>query len=163
MPYSNLLYSNLLGKLTQRRSEPDSLLSMDVPHQPHQPDTPAERGVPESEILSESIYGSFERMLTPEQVTELYAMCLDDADRRVRLLQQAAAAQDQENFRVVMHAIKGTCGMVGALELAAMATTLEQEPMPKADDPAAYEEFLCASAHLRRILKGKSIQPPAGD
>lgn len=136
---------------------------MDFLPQSDQPGSPAERCVPESEILSESIYGSFERMLAPEQVTELYAMCLDDADRRVRLLQQTAAAQDQENFRVVMHAIKGTCGMVGALELAAMATALEQEPMPKADNPAPYEEFLCASAHLRRILMGKSIQPLAGD
>lgn len=118
--------------------------------------------LPESARLSDSIYGSFERMLTPAQVGELYSMCLDDADRRIRLLQQSAHQQDQENFRNIIHAIKGTCGMVGALQLAAMAAAMEQAPMPGPEDQSPYEQFLCASAHLRRILKAKSIPPLTG-
>lgn len=119
--------------------------------------------LPEAAVLSESIYGSFERMLTPAQISELYSMCLNDADRRIRLLQQSAPAQDHENFRAIIHAIKGTCGMVGALQLAAMATILEQSAMPATDDLAPYQQFLCASAHLRRILNAKSIPPLAGN
>lgn len=135
---------------------------MDDPLQTGEPQATDAGDLPEAAILSEPIYGSFEQMLTPAQISELYAMCLNDADRRIRLLQQSAAAQDQENFCTVIHAIKGTCGMVGALQLASLAAAMEQGPMPVPDDSAPYERFLCASAHLRRILNSKSIPPLAG-
>lgn len=129
----------------------------DLLPQSSQASAPLEYLPEESRALSASIFASFERMLSREQVSELYAMCLDDADRRIQLLEQSSADQDQENFRRVIHAIKGTCGMVGALELAALAAQMEQGPMPTADDHAPYQQFLSASGYLRRILRSKSI------
>lgn len=121
-----------------------------APAQPHQ-------NVPDQRALSETIYASFESMLTPHQIGELYSMCLDDVGRRIRLLQETAAAQDVEAYRRAIHSVKGTCGMVGALRLAALATAMESATMPQPGDLQPYEEFLLASAELRRILILKSI------
>jgi len=111
----------------------------------------------EGGALNETTYASFESMLTPEQLGELYGICLEDVDRRIRLLQQAVAEQDIEAYRCVTHSIKGTCGMVGAVRMAALAAKMESSSMPQPGDLEPYKEFLLASAELRRILNAKSI------
>jgi len=111
----------------------------------------------EEGALNEMIYASFNSMLTPEQVTEMYSMCLDDVDRRIRLLQQTVAEQDVEAYRRATHSIKGTCGMVGAVRLAALAAKMESSWIPQPGDSEPYEEFLLALAELRGILNRKSI------
>ena len=97
-------------------------------------------------------------MLTREQLAEMYSLCLDDVERRIRILQETAGTLDAETFRTSVHTIKGTCGMVGALELAALATSMEESTPPAVDDLAPYLQFLIATAQLRRILNAKSIQ-----
>jgi HPt (histidine-containing phosphotransfer) domain-containing protein len=129
----------------------------DASTQPHQ-------NVPDLHALSETIYASFESMLTPQQIGELYGTCLDDVDRRIRLLQETVAEQDIEAYRRATHSIKGTCGMVGALRLAALASSMESASLPQPGDLQPFGEFLLASAELRRILQSKSIplSPSAG-
>jgi hypothetical protein len=54
--------------------------------------------------------------------------------------------------------------MVGALRLAALASSMESASLPQPGDLQPFGEFLLASAELRRILKLKSIplSPSAG-
>ena len=120
-------------------------------------------------ILKQSVFRAFSRSMTLEQLRQLYAMSLDDADARVATLRQAQAANDAAAYRRAAHAIKGGCGMIGALQLARIAGQMEEEgPALRKkgsrsidhSDPCA--EFLAASAHLRRIL-GSQLESIAAD
>jgi CheY-like chemotaxis protein len=108
------------------------------------------------EALNRSIHAALSQSMGPEQVRQLYAMCLDDADARIATMRQALATGNRESYRRAAHSIKGGAGMVGALELARIATQMETnglETVPNQIPPAhLLDEFLVASAHLRRIL-----------
>lgn len=102
--------------------------------------------------LSDATYSSLANGMPRAQLMELYTMCLDDADRRIGLMRTLAAAHDSAAYERAAHAIKGGCGMVGALELAALAEDMEQNGPPGDGSTAPLDEFLLASARLRRIL-----------
>lgn len=111
-------------------------------------------------VLSEATYASLADSMPRAQLLELYTMCLDDADRRIGLMRTMIAEGDRDGFERAAHAIKGGCGMVGALELAALAEGMEQQ----GGAPGALDEFLLASARLRRILAAQteSTDPVSG-
>lgn len=50
---------------------------------------------------------------------------LTDSDQRLRLAQQAVAEHDSSALREAVHSFKGSCGNVGALELAHLCQALE--------------------------------------
>jgi CheY-like chemotaxis protein/HPt (histidine-containing phosphotransfer) domain-containing protein len=102
--------------------------------------------------LNLEIYRSFRASMTAEQLGKLYAMSLDDAERRIGLMRQAASEGDSTAYRRVAHAIKGGCGMVGAAELAFIAARMEEGGLEDIDNIGACDEFLAASERLRRIL-----------
>lgn len=106
----------------------------------------------QSEALNETTYESLAGSMPHDQLMQLYKMCLDDADRRIGLMREAVAKQDAETFLRGAHSIKGCCGMVGALELAALAAEMEERGLPEVDDVISYEQFMEASGRLRRIL-----------
>lgn len=110
-----------------------------------------------SGALSRSIYDSFAKSMTPEQVRQLYTMSLDDADARIGTMQQALDAGDGDAYRRAAHSIKGGCGMVGAVELASLASEMEEKGPGAVDNSGPLKQFLSASARLRRILK--ALQP----
>jgi CheY-like chemotaxis protein len=103
-------------------------------------------------LLNESILASFSQSMSPGQVRQLYSMCLGDAETRVETMRKAAEAGDAEAYRRAAHAIKGSCGMVGALELARLAAAMEENGPETVDSSVTLEEFLSASLRLRRIL-----------
>ena len=102
--------------------------------------------------LSDATYQSLAQSMPADQLLALYMMCLDDADRRIDTMRVASASGDLDTFRRAAHSIKGGCGMVGALECAALAAKMEDHPMPDVGDVSSFEGFLEASARVRRIL-----------
>jgi len=109
-----------------------------------------------SGMLSQPIFNSFSQSMSSVQLGQLYKMCLDDADSRIQTMRGALDAKDADAFRRAAHSIKGGCGMVGALELARLATVME-ELEPETIDSSVppfhlLDEFLAASARLRRML-----------
>jgi CheY-like chemotaxis protein/HPt (histidine-containing phosphotransfer) domain-containing protein len=107
-------------------------------------------------VLSESIYASLMQLMPREQMGQLYAMSLNDADARIGQMRMALAAGDDSAYRRAAHSIKGGCGMVGALELARLAARMEEDGLKGVDKSVPprqeLDEFLIASAKLRRIL-----------
>lgn len=103
-------------------------------------------------VLNRTIYDSFANGMPADQLAKLYALSLDDADARIELMRQAVEADDQEAFRRAAHSIKGGCGMVGATELAKLASTMEEDGFTTVDNIGPLQQFLAASAKLRRIL-----------
>jgi len=106
--------------------------------------------------LNLNIYNAFRAGMNADQLRQLYAMSLDDAERRLGTMRQALAAADDTAYRRAAHAIKGGCGMVGAAELAAIAARMEENGSEAIDNIGAFDEFLAAAARLRRILDAQS-------
>lgn len=105
-----------------------------------------------SGALRRSIYDSFANGMPQDQLRKLYALSLDDADARVELMRKALEIDDADAYRREAHSIKGGCGMVGAVELADLAGKMEDLGPQTVDNIGPLEQFLAASARLRRIL-----------
>lgn len=105
-----------------------------------------------SGALRRSIYDSFAKGMPREQLRKLYAMSIDDADARIELMRKALEAEDADAYRREAHSIKGGCGLVGAVELAGLASAMEELGPQTVDNIGPLKQFLVASARLRRIL-----------
>jgi CheY-like chemotaxis protein len=102
-------------------------------------------------VLDEGVYAKLAGSMRGSQLGELYALCRKDADARVERMRRAASKGDDAAYRKEAHALKGGCGMVGAIELQRLATSMEELGLCD-DDVATLEEFVAASERLRRIL-----------
>jgi CheY-like chemotaxis protein len=109
-------------------------------------------------VLDEVIYAKLAASMPGERLEELYALCLRDAETRIGLMRRAASENDGASYTREAHAIKGGCGMVGAVELQKIATSMEKHALNKANALISLDEFLMASAHLRRILVARASE-----
>jgi HPt (histidine-containing phosphotransfer) domain-containing protein len=102
-------------------------------------------------VLDESVYRKLTRSMRAAQLEQLYALCLTDAEARLTKMRQAASNNDDAAYRREAHAIKGSCGMVGATELQTLATSMESLGLSD-DHVASLKEFMVACERLRRML-----------
>jgi HPt (histidine-containing phosphotransfer) domain-containing protein len=103
------------------------------------------------EVLDEVVYAKLAASMRRSRLEELYALCLTDAEARVGRMRRATSERDDAAYRREAHSIKGGCGMVGALELQRLATSMEERGLCD-DDVATLNEFIVACERLRRIL-----------
>lgn len=106
--------------------------------------------------LNPTIFASLCEGMPMEQLMQLYTMCLDDAERRLESMRTASANRDSAAFLAGSHAIKGGCGMVGATELAAMASYMESTGLPPVGEQAPFDDFVAAVRRLRRMLDAQT-------
>ena len=98
--------------------------------------------------LDETIFEQLKSKIG-ESLRQLYDMTLDDVRDRLERIGAAAKAGDQATVRQEAHTIKGSCGMVGALELQALAAATEGgSPI----DTSALADFDSACKRLERML-----------
>jgi HPt (histidine-containing phosphotransfer) domain-containing protein len=95
-------------------------------------------------------------VLRPPQLKQLYTLCLADAEHRIETMRQAVFADNNNAFKREAHAIKGGCGMVGALELQTLATSMEERGLSD-DHVASLKEFIVACERLRGMLIAREI------
>jgi CheY-like chemotaxis protein/HPt (histidine-containing phosphotransfer) domain-containing protein len=107
-------------------------------------------------VLNEAVYENFARSMPAAQVAGLYKMCIDDAYKRLRTMRGAMAARDDAGYRRAAHALKGGCGMVGAVELALLAAEMETHGLENVYDETPIARFVAASERLERMLEDKS-------
>lgn len=99
--------------------------------------------------LDDTIFEQLKSKLGGDTLRQLYDMTLDDVRARLRRIADAAERGDQATVRQEAHTIKGSCGMVGALELQALAAATEGgSPI----DTSALENFDSACNRLERML-----------
>ncbi len=110
----------------------------------------------EAPILDESIYLKLTESMRPPQLEQLYALCLADVDARLTKMHLAASSGDDKTYRAEAHAIKGSCGMVGAKELQTLATSMEKHGLSD-DHVVSLKEFLVAAQRLQRMLVAREI------
>jgi CheY-like chemotaxis protein len=104
--------------------------------------------------LDENVVQQLARSMSATQLQQLYEMCLSDAEARVGRMRLATSTGDESVYRSEAHAIKGSAGMVGALELQHLASEAEVQEFAGANQIASLDELLMACGRLRRILVG---------
>lgn len=105
----------------------------------------------EKDPLDENIYGKLAASMRRERLGQLYALSLKDVENRVSRMQDFASNKEDVAFRREAHAIRGGAGMVGAVELQMLATSMEENGIP-ANHVASLGELIVACKRLRRIL-----------
>jgi CheY-like chemotaxis protein len=106
--------------------------------------------------LDEAIYGKLATSMKPAQLHKLYDLCLADTDKRLAVMRQAALESDDLTYKREAHAIKGSCGMVGAVELQTLATSMEKHGL-SGDHVASLQEFMVACERLKGMLVAREI------
>lgn len=99
--------------------------------------------------LDERTFTQLRSKLPDDQLHQLYAMTLDDVQQRLERMTTAAEQDDHDAVRREAHTIKGSCGMVGALELQHLAAATEGG---SALDTSALADFSRACQRLQRML-----------
>lgn len=107
-------------------------------------------------VLDEVVYRKLAESMRLPQLKQLYTLCLADAERRLTTMRQAASGNDDAGYKREAHAIKGGCGMVGALELQTLATSMERRGLSD-DHVASLREFIVAYERLRGMLIAREI------
>ncbi len=110
-------------------------------------------GPGESPALDETIYQRLADAIPLPQLQEMYAMCMQDARERIALMRRLAEQHDQARFLREAHALKGSCGMLGATQLHAMAAELERNGLETAaPEVNSLDELAAACDRLERML-----------
>lgn len=110
--------------------------------------------------LNATVYDRLARSMSQEQLTELYQLCLDDCRRRISAIGQAAIQNNVDACVREAHTIKGSCGMVGATEIASLGEFIEGHGLV-ANLEDSLDEMMLACRRLEDQLRarGLSIQP----
>jgi CheY-like chemotaxis protein len=107
-------------------------------------------------VLDEAVYSKLAASMQRPRLAQLYTLCLADAQTRLAAMRQAASNYDDAAYKREAHAIKGGCGMVGALELQTLATSMEERGLLD-DHVASLKEFVVACERLRGMLVAREI------
>jgi DNA-binding response OmpR family regulator len=101
--------------------------------------------------LNETIYEKLAASMRAERLLQLYTLCLADTEERIAHMRKLASNHGDALFRKEAHAIKGSAGMVGAIELQTLAAKLEEDGL-RANHAVSLDELMVACGRLRRIL-----------
>ena len=94
-------------------------------------------------------------MMQAGAVREIYVAVVNDLDKRTSALDGALAAGDTGEIRRIGHAIKGGCGMAGALQAARIGAQLEAKGDKLDNVPQMLAELKVAAQNLRRMLEAE--------
>jgi CheY-like chemotaxis protein len=112
-----------------------------------QAEIPAE--IIDTPVISAETLASLRALMPEPAVREIYQTLVSDLTRRIRALHAAIAAGDAAEVSRIGHAIKGGCGMAGALEASRVGALLENV----AQDAARRQESIDNSVSLLRRLR----------
>ncbi|MEG9434757.1 response regulator [Edaphobacter sp. HDX4] len=107
-------------------------------------------------VLNPTIYQKLAGSMSRENLDQLYQLCLSDCRRRMDLLHQAFKRSDEVEYRSQGHAIRGSCGMVGAAEMESLAWSIEKEGFA-ADSMDTLKDLMSACQRLEGILGERRV------
>jgi len=109
-------------------------------------------------VLDQTVYRKIAALMPAPKLREMYALGLDDARRRIVLMRQLAIEGNAPLFVREAHAIKGSCGLLGALELRRIAARIESSglELSAAKNVNSLDELDAASDRLQRILAARA-------
>jgi CheY-like chemotaxis protein len=111
--------------------------------------------VQDAPVISPATLAQLREMMAPAAVREIYVAVVEDLDKRVSALQRALAEGDTQEIRRLGHAIKGGCGMAGALQVARIGAQLEAKGDQLDYVSSILVELQLAGGNLRRMLEAE--------
>jgi CheY-like chemotaxis protein len=108
-------------------------------------------------VVNMEILAQFRKMMPETAVRQIYKAVVVDLGNRIDALTSAIAKGDTAEVRRIGHAIKGGCGMAGAVQAAQLGAKLEVTPLEKKDNQLDNSETLLrdlrvAARGLERML-----------
>lgn len=108
-------------------------------------------------VLSTQVLTQLRQMMPEQAVREIYAAATADLNRRIDALSTAISQRDCDEIRRIGHAIKGGCGMAGAMQVARLGALLESSPNCSEDNSldnsrALLRDLRSAARALQRML-----------
>lgn len=113
-------------------------------------------------VLDQAIYNKLAASMRKERLKELYQLCIADVEERIPRMMQSASYNDGVAFRKDAHAIKGSAGMLGAIELQSRAALLEESGIDANHIASLVDELRVACSRLRRILVARNADSGVG-
>jgi two-component system, sensor histidine kinase and response regulator len=95
----------------------------------------------------------FRQLMTETTIREIYAAVVSDLHKRQEALEKAIAERKSEDIRRIGHAIKGGCGMAGAMQAAKLGALFESKSDQLDNCAAALQELDTATQRLERMLE----------
>jgi len=112
---------------------------------------------PNDPVVSTEILAQLRQLMPESGVREIYSAVVADLFRRIDALTIAIARRDSGEIHRIGHAIKGGCGMAGALQAAHLGALLEAAPAASEDNHldnsrALLRDLRTAAQALQRML-----------
>ena len=104
-------------------------------------------------VINPTTLAQFRQLMTESTVREIYSAAVSDTHKRLAALEKALAARDSEEVRRIGHAIKGGCGMAGAVQVAHLGAILESNSDQLDNCAHALQELYSATDRLERMLE----------
>jgi CheY-like chemotaxis protein len=126
----------------------------------YQPEASASLLDPNEPVVSTEVLGQLRRVMPEQQVRQIYSAVVADLASRIEELGAAIAKGDAAEIRRIGHAIKGGCGMAGALQAAHLGALLESTPLDAKDNQldnitALLRDLRAAAQGLERMLEAE--------
>jgi CheY-like chemotaxis protein len=111
-------------------------------------------------VISPDTLAQFRGMMPDSAVNEIYAAVIADLNKRTQALEAAIAKGNGDEVRRIGHAIKGGCGMAGALQAARLGALFEEDSGESESNQldnrmALLADLRTATRNLERILKAE--------
>jgi CheY-like chemotaxis protein len=107
---------------------------------------------PNEPVVSPETLAQFRKLMPENAVRQVYEAVVSDLRRRIDVLEDALASGDVAEVRRLGHAIKGGCGMAGALEAAHLGALLESGDNQLDNSTAILRDLRAAARRLQNML-----------
>lgn len=107
---------------------------------------------PSEPVVSMEVLHQLRKVMPESAVRQIYSVVVTDLRGRIEALGAAIAKGDAEEIRRIGHAIKGGCGMAGALQAARLGALLEATPLNAKDNQLDNSAVLLSD--LRAAARG---------
>jgi CheY-like chemotaxis protein len=111
-------------------------------------------------VISPQTLAQLREMMPDAAVRQIYSAIVTDLAKREKALEIAFAADDVTEVRRIGHAIKGGCGMAGALQIARLGAMLESGGLESNgnhldNSTGVLNDLRLATSHLKSMLEAE--------
>jgi CheY-like chemotaxis protein len=104
-------------------------------------------------VVDPETLAQFRQLMTESTVREIYAAVVNDLHKRQEALEKAIAEGNSDEVRRIGHAIKGGCGMAGAMQASRLGSLFETRSDQLDNCADALKELYTATNKLERMLE----------
>jgi CheY-like chemotaxis protein len=123
------------------------------------PSPPRESSPPDRQpgdpVINPETLVQLREMMSEAAVHQIYAAIVADLFKRLAALEVAIARGDDAEVRRIGHAIKGGCGMAGALQAARLGALIESPVNHLDNNSAVLRDLRAATRNLQRMLEAE--------